>query len=818
MAALLQDFRFALRLILKNRTFAAAAIVVLALGIGANTALFSVVNAVLLQPLPYEHPEQLVQLMHTPPPKAFPGVKTFALAPANYFDWIEQSHVFERATIYAGTGYNISGRDAPESLRGAGVSSQFLSVFGVAPMMGRDFLPEEDQPGHDHVAILSYGLWKDRFASDPNIVNQTMTLNGEPYTVIGVMGPRFRRPEYAQLWTPLALTEKQKAVRGEHHFAAAARLKPGVDVKQAQAELSTISNRLAQQYPQDDKDWGALVLPLRQFLVGDVQKQLLVLFGAVAFVLLIACANVANLMLAKTLTRQKEIAIRTALGASRLRVIQQILSESVVLSLCGAALGLILAHFGVKLIVSYFGQNLPRAYDIALNTQVLVFTALIAIVTGIAAGLMPAIRLTHSNISNTLKIGLGRTDSMGGGRGVRGTLVAAEVALSLMLLVGAGLMLRSLWQLRSVDPGFEADNAFAVNLVTGDKQFTTPTQETTFYTQVLQRVQALPGVQQVGAIDDLPLVGGSNQPVALEGQPLVQLSEQPELQVRVITPGYIQAMGIPLKHGRDLNEQDTADKPPAVLISESVAKRFFSGQDAVGKHLTLSFLPGPGAREIVGIVGDVKQEGLDVREEKPTVYYPLAQDSAVSPAIGGKWQPRDLWLVVRASGSPDTVIPAVKNAVQEMNHDMPLRGLTTLDRFVADSLQQQHVNVLLLGAFAGLALVLAALGIFSVLSYSVRRRVREIGIRMALGAQIRDVLRLIVLEGMKPTLLGIGIGIVGALLLGRLIATMMFGVSATDPLTFAAVAMLLFGVALCACLFPAYRATQVEPVRTLRDE
>jgi putative ABC transport system permease protein len=817
MTALIQDLKFALRLIIKNPGFAAAAMIVLALGIGANSALFSVVNTVLIRPLPYEQPDRLMQLWHTPPPKSFPGLTQFSLAPANYLDWKAQNHVFESMAMYEFSAFNLTGRDTPESIRASKVNYNFFDVLRVRPRMGRVFLLEEDQPGREHVVVLSYGLWKNRFASDPNIVNKTIDLDGEPYTVVGVMGPTFRRPEYAQLWTPMALTDKQKAVRGEHHFSAVARLKPGVDVKQAQAELTTISKRLEQQYPEDDKDWGALVVPLREQLVADVRPALLVLLGAVAFVLLIACANVANLMLAKVLTRQKEIAIRTALGASRVRIVQQILAEAVLLSISGGALGLILAHFGVRLIVNFFGGNLPRANEIGLDGTVLAFTFAVSVLAGIVAGLAPALRLTKANVAETLKLGLGRTDSVGGGKRTRGALVVSEVALSLMLLIGAGLMVRSLWQLRGVDPGFDPRNALTMNLAVPDKQFLSATDEARFFDQVLQRIRTLPGVQTAGAVDDLPLVGGSNQPVAVEGAPPVPLSEQPEMQVRVITPGYISAMGIPLKRGRDIADNDGPNAPAVVLISESTAKRFWPNEDAIGKRLILSFMPDK-VREVVGIVADVKQNGLDFIQTTPSVYYPLSQESPPSAALGGTWRARGMALVIRTSVAPGTVTSAATRAVHEMNRDLPVRDIMTLEDFISESLSQQHFNVLLLGAFAALALLLAALGIFSVLSYSVRRRVREIGIRMALGAQVKDVLRLVVVEGMKPTALGVVIGLLGALVLGRLLSSMMFGVSATDPITFAAVSVLLIGVAVFASLIPAYRATQVEPVRTLRDE
>jgi putative ABC transport system permease protein len=548
-----------------------------------------------------------------------------------------------------------------------------------------------------------------------------------------------------------------------------------------------------------------------------VRPALLVLLGAVAFVLLIACANVANLMLAKTLTRQKEIAIRTALGASRSRLLQQILSEAVLLSLCGGALGLVLAHFGVRLIVNFFGANLPRGTEIGLDGMVLAFTLAISVIIGIAAGLVPAWRLARSNVNEALKQGLGRTDAASGGKRLRAVLVVSEVALSLVLLIGAGLMIRSLWLLRRADPGFDTSNVLTMTLAVAGTQFPDPAQQSAFYDQVLQRVRTLPGVESAGVINDLPLTGGSTQPIAIEGHAVVAMSDQPEVAVRVITPGYLTSMRIPLLRGRDVADTDSADGPAAVLISESMAKRFWPNEDPVGKRLTLTFFPQK-VREVVGVVGDVKQHGLEVKEPVATLYFPLRQMTPPSEAIGGKWHSFPMWLVVRTTVPPTSIASTVSHAIHEINRDIPIRDTMSMEDFVGESLHQQHFNVLLLAAFAGLALLLAALGIFSVLSYSVRRRVREIGIRMAMGAQMKDVLRLIVIEGMRPTAIGIAIGLAGAFALGRVLSSLIYGVSPSDPITFAAVSGLLVGVALLATLIPAYRATQVEPMRTLRDE
>jgi len=663
--------------------------------------------------------------------------------------------------------------------------------------------------------LLSYGFWQSHFGANPNIVGQQISVDNQSYLVVGVMPPKFREPDYAQMWTPMAWTDKDRAVRGEHHYIVVARLKPGVDLKQAQAEMDTISSRLAQQYPEDDKGWGAVVVPLREDLVSDVRPALLVLLGAVAFVLLIACANVANLVLAKTLGRRKEIAIRTALGATRARVLGQLLSETLLLSCAGGALGLLFANSGVRLIVAFLADKLPRSAEIGLDGWVLGFTLVISVFSGTIAGLAPAMRLTKTDVNEALKQGLGRTDTDSGGKRTRSVLVVCEVALSLMLLIGAGLMIRSLWMLRNVDPGFDRQNALTMSLPVARTRYPAPAQQIAFFEQVLRQVRTLPGVQSAGAIDDLPLNGnGSHQPIQIDGRPVVPMADQPEVDVRLISTGYLQAMHIPVSRGRDFSDADTAEKSGVILISESLAKRFWPNEDPVGKHLTMTFFPDK-SREIVGIVGDVKQDGLDAVEPAATLYMPLSQ---VSVPVPGGWSSFGMSLVVRTVSQPSSLISAVTNAIHQIDRQQPVRNVITLEDFVSDSLTQQRFNMLLLAAFAGLALLLAAVGIYSVLAYSVRRRVREIGIRMALGAQINDVMRLIVIEGMRPTLIGVAVGLAGALALGRVLSSLIYGVKATDPATFGAVSLLLAGVAFCASVIPAYRATTVEPMKTLRDE
>jgi putative ABC transport system permease protein len=815
MWTILQDVRYALRQVRKGPGFAAVIVITLALGIGANTAIFSVVNAVLLRPLDFKDANRLVRVWHVPPAKSFPGMTTFSVSAANYLDWEKQNHVFDNMAIYSYHGFTVTDGNEPEQVDASAVSSGFFATLGIQPMLGRVLSQEEDQPGRSHVVVLSYRLWKEHFGANPDIVGRNINLDGEGYLVAGVMPASFRFPDFAQMWTPMAWTDKERAVRGEHHSIVIARLKPGVELTQAQAEMNTISGRLQQLYPEDDKGWGAIVVPLHDDLVADVRPALLVLLGAVAFVLLIACANVANLALAKSFSRQKEIAIRTALGATSARVLRQILTETVLLALAGGALGLANAHFAVRLIVAFLADKLPRSIDVGLDSQVLVFTAIISVVTGIVAGALPAWRLTRRNVNEALKQGLGRTDADSSGQRTRSILVVSEVAFSLLLLVGAGLMIRSFQKLRGVNPGFDSRNVLTMTAMVPRAKFASPSQQISFFELVLQRVKALPGVESAGVIDDIPLnENGSHQPIAIEGRPAVPMSEQPEVDVRLISAGYMSALHIPILRGRDVSNTDVAGRPAAVLISESMARQFWPGEDALGKRLTLTFFP-DAVREVVGIVGDVKLDSLDQTRPSATLYFPLDQ---VSVSSTGGWSSFPMTLVVRSAASSTGMVSSVSNAVHQVDPEIPLRDILAMDDLVTSSLSQQRFNMLLLGAFAGLALLLAAVGIYSVLSYSVKRSVREIGIRLALGAQVADVLRMVVFEGMKPTLIGLAVGTAGALALGRVLSSLIYEVRPTDPITFLVVAALLAAVALVASIVPAYRATRVDPMVALRYE
>ena len=812
MNSLIQDIRFGSRMLLKAPGFTAVAVIVLALGIGANTAIFSVVNAVLLRPLPYPQPDRLVQIWHTPPQSSFPGITRFSVSPANYLDWANQSRSFEQMAIYGFMSLNLTGKGEPESILATRVSSNFFSVLKTQPMAGRVFSSEEDSDGHGKVVVISHSFWQSHFGADPNVVGQTISLNSESYTIVGIMPAKFAFPTSSdpkfqtQMWTPIAWTDKDRAVRGNHNYLVIGRLKLNADLQQAKAEMNTISSRLEQQYPADDKGWGATVIPMREQMVGEVRTALMILLGAVGFVLLIACANVANLVLVKTLARQKEIAIRTALGASSARVLRQILAETLMLSLCGGVLGLAVAHFGVRLIVAFLAQRLPFAANISLDISVLSFTLLVSLLTGVIAGVVPAFRATKTNLNDSLKAGLGRTDADSGGNRTRSVLVVSEMALSLVLLIGAGLMIRSLSHLRNVDPGMDTHNVVIADLQLSRVKYAKPQQQFAFYDQLVQRLRTLPGVESASAIDIMPLSdGGSIQPIAVEGRPMVPMADQPEVAVRVVEPEFMRTMRIPLLQGRMLNTADTEDRPQAILISDAMAKRIWPGENPVGKRLTMTFFPEK-IREVVGVVGNVKQDGLDVAEPAATLYLPMAQ--AARPFMT---------VAVRAT-QPETLAASIANAVHEIDREQPVNDVVTMDMVMADSVSHQRFNMLLLGAFAGLALLLAAIGLYSVLAYSVRRRVREIGVRMALGAQRMDVIRMILRQGVKLALIGVAIGVVAAFVLTRLMARQLFQVSATDPLTFIGVAGMLVLVAIAACYIPARRASKVDPMVALRYE
>jgi putative ABC transport system permease protein len=818
---LIQDLRYGTRIMMRAPGFTAMAVLALALGIGANTAIFSVVNAVLLRPLPYDQPERLVQVWHVPPQSTFPGIAEFTVSPANFLDWRSEAKSFEGMAAYGGGSYTLTGSGNPETIRMIAVSDGMFSILHARPLLGSGFVSGEDEAGQEHVVVLSYGIWRSRFGANPGIVGENITLNAQAFTVIGVMGPEFDFPisgdpsSRAQMWKPLVWTAQERAVRDDHNYGVIARLKPGVSIKQAQAEMDSISNRLAQEYPADNKGWGAVAVPMHDDLVGDVRPALLILLGAVVLVLLIACANVANLVLVKALTRRKEQAVRVALGATRGRLLQQAISETLLLACAGGLLGLVFAHYGVALIVKFLAQRLPLSSEIKLDGWVLAFTAGISLAAGLLAGLLPAFRAAKTDINDALKQGLGRATSDSGGSRTRDVLVISEVALSLMLLIGAGLLIRSLSVLHRVNPGFQADHVVTMGISVPAGKFTGPAQQIGYFDRVLDRIRTLPGVQAAGLIDSLPLTdGGSVQPVLLEGRVPAPMADLPEVDVRIISPGYLGAMHVRLVAGRDIDDTDVAGRPRAVLISESMAKLFWPNENAIGKRLTLYFYPNE-ERVVVGVVGDVKLYAVSETQGKAALYFPLAQVSAPKDAAFHSF---GMNLAVRTNAAPSSAASVAGMAIHEVDADIPVQNVRTMDDMISASISSERFTMLLLGAFAGLAVLLAVVGIYSVTSYSVSRRTNELGIRMALGASRSDVLLLVMRHGMMLALIGSAIGIVGALSLSRVMRSQLFGVQATDPVTFVAGACGLMLVVLAASYIPARRAMRVDPMQALRYE
>ena len=801
MENLVKDVRYGARMLVKNPGFSIVAIIALALGIGANAAIFSVVNTVMLRSIPYPEPDRLMVLRENKLPE-FPE---FSVSPGNFLDWQKQSTVFERLAAFNGASYNLVSDTEPERLRGARVSAGLFEMLGAAPAYGRNFLDEEDKEGHGNVVILSNALWKRRFASDPNIVGQQITLSASSYTVAGVMPAGFSFPDSeTELWAPMAFTAQQAQQHGAHYISVIGRLKPGTSVEQARTEMTTIAGRLGEQYPDSDSGWGVNVFRMQEYDVRDIKPALLVLLGAVALVLLIACANVANLLLARAAARQKEVAIRSALGASRWRVVRQLLTESILLALVGGAVGLLLAVWGMDLLLALAPDDLPRVKEVALDGRVVAFTFSIATLTGVIFGIVPALQASNPNLNETLKEG-GR-GTTGVHHRVRGSLVVTEVALALMLLIGAGLLIRSFYRLQQVNPGFIANNALAVTVSLPGKKYSKDEQQSAFFTQLLERVSPLPGVASVGATQSLPIQGDYILGFNIQGRPPDGPGEEPNTNYYAVTPDYFKAMGIPLLRGRLFTEQDRKGSPRVAIINEEMARKFFKDEDPLGKRINVT--NGPQTfREIVGIVGDVKQYG----PAQPTTmqtYEPFLQN----PFSG-------MTLVVRTEGNPTALASAIRSQVLSVDKDQPVARMRPLEQVLSESVAKQRFLMVLLTSFAAVALVLAAVGLYGVMSYAVTQRTHEIGIRMALGAQTGDVMKLVIGQGMVLALVGVGIGMVGAFILTRLLmASFLFSVGASDPVTFAIISVLLAAVALGASFVPARRAMKVDPMVALRYE
>ncbi len=801
------DLRYGVRMLWKNKGFTAVAVIALALGIGANSAIFSVVNTVLLRPLPYREPERLVMVWEDNSKIGYPRDTPAA---ANYADWRDQSTVFEGMAATADLSLNLTGAGEPERFDGKRVSANFFSLLGVEPQLGRGFLPEEDVPGANKVVVLSHGLWQRRFGSDRGLVGKSITLNGEGYTVVGVMPSDFQfMSQDVGMWVPIAFTQQQAASRGNHYLKVVARLKPGVTVERAQAEMSTIAARLQQQYPEQNTDLGATVVSLHEEVVGDIRPALLVLLGAVGFVLLVACANVANLLLARAAVRQKESALRTALGASRLRLVRQFLTESVLLAALGGIVGLLLSVWGVTLLKSFIPENISQVKAIAVDSRVLGFTILVTLVTGLIFGLAPALQASKFNLNETLKEGGRDAAAARGGNLIRSILVVAEVAVSLVLLVGAGLLINSFMRLRSVDPGFRTDKLLTMSVVLPQQKYPDHARRTAFYTDMIHRVEALPGVRSAGVTNWVPLVlQGDSIGVTVEGQP-APVGKMPIIVTRVVSPHYFGTMGIQLLEGRVFEEgRDRVDSPCVLVVGESVARKYWPGESALGKRIS----PGtPESEEdwcqVAGVVKDVRQFDL-TSEVRPQMYLTYEQ--------AGFFAPRHL--VVSTEGDPLALAGTVRKTVWEVDRDQPVSNVNTMEGVLAESIARQRFSTLLLGVFAGVALVLAAVGIYGVMSYSMAQRTREIGIRMALGAQKWDVLKLAVGQGLKLVAIGVGLGLVGAFALTRVMTSLLFNVSATDPATLVTISLVLVAVALLASYIPARRAAKVDPLIALRYE
>jgi putative ABC transport system permease protein len=801
MRTLLQELRYSLRMLAKRPGFTLAAVITLAVGIGLNTAIFSVVNSILLRPLPYQEPERLVQVWETLRPTGF---ETSSVSPNNFVDWRRQAQSFEQMSVFWTWLFTLTGTNEPTEVPGLKVSASFFTVLSIRPQLGRTFLPEEDQPEKNRVAVISHGFWQRRFGGRADVIGQTLKLDDDTCTVIGVLRPDFHHTELvvdhrAEVWTPLIINP-QANQRGSHYLRAIGRLKSGVTLQQAQTEMTMIARQLEEAYPATNQDRGVNLVPLHQQITGNIRWALLVLQFATGFVLLIACTNVANLLLARVAGREKEMAIRSALGAGRWQLVRLLLAESLVLGAAGGAVGLLLAWCGLGVLVSAAPGNIPRLDEIGLDGRVLGFTLLLSLLTVLLFGLVPAWQSGRIHLNDALKES-GRGASRG--QGLRGVLVVAEIALTLVLLIGSGLMLRSLIHLQRVDLGFNPENLLTVRVSLLDSKYPEPHQVAAYYEQLLARIKRLPGVESAGITSSPPMIKLNNMSSGfqIEGQP-VEPGRGPTARYAVVSPDYFQTLGIPLIKGRAFSERDTREAAPVAIINDHFARRHFPNADPVGKKLTVSRT----SREIVGVVGNIRHES-PASDEAEKMYAPHAQNS---------WG--TLMLLIRTSSDPNQLVRPASQAVWEGDPDAAVSTVSTMEQVLSGAVSRPRFNALLLGIFSIVALILASVGIYGVMSYTVTQSTREIGIRMALGAQRSDVLKLVIGQGIVLTLAGLGLGLAGAFGLTRLMEKLLYGVEATDPLTFAAVAMTLTVVALLACYLPARRATKVDPMIALRYE
>jgi putative ABC transport system permease protein len=805
-----QDLRYGARSLLRTPGFTAVAVIALALGIGANTAIFSVVNAVLLRPLAYKDADRLFTILHD---------GSDPVAVANYLDWRDQSRSFEAMGAAEYWSPNLSDTDSPEHLVGLRVTQSLLPMLGIGPLLGRVFVPGEDRKGAEHEVVLSYRLWQRRFSGDRNVLGKLMTLDGEGYTVVGVMPQEFKFAPFwatrAELWAPQAFGDRVHN-RGGNSLRIFARLKRGITLTEARAEIAGITGRLEQQFPGTNR--GVVVTPLKENVVGKIEAPLLLLLGAVGFVLLIACANVAHMLLARTSDRQREIAVRTALGADRARVIRQFLTENLLLAAVGGSAGLVLAVWGTKALVTLSPAYLPRVDTVAIDARVVLFLLGVTMLTAVVFGMAPATHAAAGNLSAALKEG-GRGGSDGVGRNrLRSFLVASEFALAFMLLMGAGLMIRSFSALQSVDPGFNPHNVLSMVVSVAGSQEAEPNRREIFYRQLLQQVRAMPGVKSAGGINHLPLAGDLwGWPFTIEGRPKPRPGESPAAVYRIVMPGYFQTMRLPLLRGRAITDNDDARAPGVVIINERAANEYWPGEDPIGKRVTFDDdkRNPPTWLTVIGVAKNAKQEDWAAKPY-PEVYLAALQNRDF---LGdGDAHMAYLTLVVRTAGDPADAAGAVKQTVWAFDRNLPISEVLTMDRVVADANAQPRFETLLLGVFAAVALLLAAVGIYGVMSYSVSRRTHEIGIRISLGASRTEVLWMVLRQGMAQALAGTAAGVAGALVLSRLMAKMLYGVRPTDPVTFGGVAMVLGLAALLATCVPARTATRIEPMVALRNE
>jgi putative ABC transport system permease protein len=807
MESVVKDLRFAVRCLFTRPGFVAVAVTTPSLGSAASTAIFTVVDAALLRGLPYKSPDRLYHLWEKTPQGEF-SKREFSYP--DYQDY-QKNNVFEGLAAYTGGRVILSGSGEPESVGGPRVSANFFSVLGVDPILGRTFQAGEDQPNGPKVTVLDYGLWQRKFGGDPNIVGRALTINGESYTVIGVLPQNFQFALRANdLWIPYQPTNNQLTRRFLHGTNLIGRLKPGVEAAQAQSELSVIASTIEKDYNESHAGTTMRILPLQEEIVGNVRPILLVLLAAVGFVLLIACANVASLLLTRALARQKEVAIRSALGASRWRVVRQLLTESLVLSLFGGAAGLLIAYWGVPALVSALPQNqlnaMPFLKTLTLDGSILAFSFALSLLTGLVFGLAPALQSTRLDLNEVLKEG-GRNASAGASHRLRSAMVVSEIALAVVLLVGAGLMMKSLFRLLQTNVGFKTDNLLTMTVVLPPGNYTDNNQIINAHKQLQERVHSLPGVSGAGTIDILPLNGGNTSRFIVEGDPVPPPGGEVEANVRVVSDTYFKTLGVPLIAGRMFDERDAPDKPGVVIIGKTIADRLFAGRDPVGRKIKYPPIQGSGDL-IVGVVGDIKTTGLD-QAVRPVLYYPFRQSAA--PFAN---------LVIRTDADPAALISSVRNEIRNLEPDTTFLNVNTMDQMIAQTPASfmRRFPALLISIFAIVALLLASIGIYGVVSYSVSQQTHYIGVRMALGANSSDILRMVLKQGLVLALAGVAIGVAAAFGLMRLLRTLLFEVSTNDAATFALVASALFVVALLACYIPARRATKVDPLVALRYE